>query len=48
VSLCGDVAGDSVQTFALLMCGLRELSMSANGLAAVKGVFLESPEARLV
>ena len=48
VSLCGDVAADPAQTLALLKCGLRELSMSANALAAVKGVLLDSPEARLV
>jgi phosphotransferase system enzyme I (PtsI) len=48
VSLCGDVAGDPAQTLALLACGLRELSMSANALAAVKGVLLDSKEPRLV
>jgi phosphotransferase system enzyme I (PtsI) len=48
VSLCGDVAGDPARTLALLKCGLREFSMSANALAAVKGALLESAEARLV
>jgi len=48
VSLCGDVAGDPAHTLALLEVGLRELSMSANALAAVKSALLESPEALVV
>ncbi len=38
MSLCGDVAGDPAHTLTLLNCGLREFSMSANALAAVKSV----------
>ena len=49
VSLCGDVAGDPRRVITLLSCGLRELSMSPNSLAAVKSAILENPlEARLV
>jgi len=46
VSLCGDVAADPGHTLALLNCGLRELSMSANALAAVKSALLQNHEAR--
>ena len=48
VSLCGDVAGDPAHSRALLDCGLRELSMSASALAAVKGRLLADAEAVLV
>jgi phosphotransferase system enzyme I (PtsI) len=49
VSLCGDVAGDPRHALTLLNCGLRELSMSPNSLAAVRSAILESrQEARLV
>jgi len=49
VSLCGDVAGDPRHVLALLNCGLRELSMSPNSLAAVRSALLESSrEAPLV
>jgi phosphotransferase system enzyme I (PtsI) len=47
VSLCGDAAADPAQTLELLHCGVREFSMSANSLAAVKGAMLEISEARL-
>jgi phosphotransferase system enzyme I (PtsI) len=36
VSLCGDMAGDSRCTAALLHCGLRELSMNPPSLGRVK------------
>jgi phosphotransferase system enzyme I (PtsI) len=49
VSLCGDVAGDPRHVLTLLGCGLRELSMSPNALAAVKSMILGgSSEARRV
>ena len=44
VSLCGDVAGDPRRVLTLLNCGLRELSMSPNSLAAVKSAILESSQ----
>ncbi len=48
VSLCGDAAGDPRHVPALLKCGLRELSMSASSLAAVKSAIRASEEARRV
>jgi phosphotransferase system enzyme I (PtsI) len=47
VSLCGDVAADPSNTRELMKAGLRELSMGATALAAVKGALLKAEEARL-
>ena len=48
VSLCGDVAAQPAHALLLLQDGLRELSMSANALAAVKRALLAGAEAHLV
>jgi phosphotransferase system enzyme I (PtsI) len=47
VSLCGDVAGNPAHALTLVKAGLRELSMSANALAAVKRALRDNAEAHL-
>lgn len=42
ISLCGDMAGDPTLTWLLLGLGLRDLSMEANAISAVKAIIRRS------